>query len=139
MRRLVLATALLAAAGALVAGCYDTSAVQRPTGAECGKGYYYDQYGYDSSPPQDDPAAACEGDLCLILEAVQPNQQHMAGVCSKNCQVESECNPNEGCVTVPEGTFCFRGCKTDDDCFDSFVCRLLHVGDTHKYCFVNPA
>lgn len=128
MRRFVFATALLVALGSLAAGCFDTSQVRHPTGAECG---------YDFSP---DSGATCEGGVCLVLS---PNQQQMAGLCSADCFVDEDCTPHERCVTVTlnvgeSGTLCFRSCQTDDDCYDQFVCRLLAIGDSHKFCLVDP-
>jgi hypothetical protein len=128
MRRFVLATALLLAIGSLAAGCFDTSEVRRPTGAECG---------YDFS---EDSAASCDGGVCLILS---PNQQNMVGLCSKECFVNDDCTPHDRCVTVnlnvgESSTLCFRSCATDDDCYDAFVCRLLNVGDSNKFCLVDP-
>lgn len=135
MRRLVLATALLFPAGTLVAGCFDSSAVEHPNGSECG---YEPGAGFD---PQVDSAAACAGEVCLVLST---NQQNMRGICSQDCNVDADCTLHERCVTVPlststQGNFCFRACKEDSDCYDSFVCRLLTVGNNTRFCIVDPA
>jgi len=122
MRRLGLAAALLVVGGWLVVGCFDSGPVLLPTGAECGGLTLED-------------AAACEGGVCLGLNA---NLQNMTGFCSAPCNVDADCTPHDSCESIESGTFCFRACASDDDCYDAFVCRLLTLGDQHRFCLVDP-
>lgn len=127
MRRLGFAAALLFVTGWLSVGCFGDPAAVHPTGAECGGGESYDEMLQS--------AAACEGGVCISLFA---NKQNMSGLCSAECSVESDCNGHEHCESVSEGTFCFRACESDDDCYDAGVCRLLSLGSQRRYCLVDP-
>ncbi len=107
----------------LGAGCFDTSPVYLPNGAECG------------GLTRED-AGACEGGICLALS---PNLQQMAGICSAGCFDDTDCTPHDHCVAIQsQGPYCLRACNTDDDCFDEFVCRLPGVGSASKFCLVDP-
>src|SRR5262245_39635199 len=83
----------------LVAGCFDTSPIALPNGAECG-----------GISPED--AAACEGGICLGLG---PNQQNMSGFCSADCASDSDCTAHDHCITIQnQGPYCLRACNSDD-------------------------
>ena len=107
----------------LAAGCFDTSPVYLPNGAECG------------GLTQED-AGACEGGVCLGLSA---NAQEMAGICSASCGADSDCTPHDHCISIQgQGPFCLRACNSDDDCYDRFVCRLASIGSSSRFCLVDP-
>lgn len=107
---------------ALGLGCADFSPAPLPTGAECA-----------GLTPED--AAACEGEVCLVLN---PNQQGIAGICSETCNVEADCTGHEACVVLNGATFCLRACLTDDDCYDATVCRPLALGNPARFCLADP-
>src|SRR5947209_8191529 len=118
MRRLILPAACLLVVGGLASGCFDASPVLHPTGAQCGGATEAD-------------AATCEGSVCLGIKA---NAQGMTGVCSAVCGSDSDCTPHDHCLAIPnQGSFCFRACHADADCYDAFVCRP-YPGDMHEYC-----
>ncbi len=127
MLRRVAYSAVFLVAGVLGAGCFGAGEVALPTGAECGSQTFE---GSGEGP-------LCEGGVCLIL--VQ-NAQSIDGMCSQECWTDDDCTPHEGCETTVDGagTFCLRLCETDDDCYDRFVCRLLAIGNPHRYCLIDP-
>jgi hypothetical protein len=104
------------------AGCWSTSPVLLPTGAECAGQTIED-------------AAECEGQVCLVLNE---NVQGIAGLCSAPCSTDEDCTPHEKCVVIETATFCMRVCAEDDDCYDGAVCRLLSIGDPTRYCLADP-
>lgn len=118
------ATLILLAIG-LAPGCFDPGAVYLPNGAQCTS---FNDY---PAPTAD----VCEGGLCLALS---PNKQNMAGFCSADCMSDADCTPHDTCVSVlGQPPYCLRMCVTDEDCFDSFVCRLPNPGAKHKVCLVD--
>jgi hypothetical protein len=119
-----MAVALVLGGGLLAAGCFDTSPVFLPTGAEC-----------DGLTPTD--ADVCDGGICLGLAA---NKQNMAGFCSASCSSDANCTPHDHCVSFPnQGNFCLRACKVDDDCYDAFICVLPSQGAPYRVCLVDPS
>ncbi|MFO0588614.1 MAG: hypothetical protein U0441_13780 [Polyangiaceae bacterium] len=119
-----MAVALILTAAGLLGGCWDTGPVYLPTGALC------DAYTGDES-------AVCEGGICLLLN---PNKQNMLGICSADCASDDNCTPREHCVSIQGQTsYCMRGCLSDTDCFDDFVCRLPNPGAPYRICLVDPA
>ncbi len=87
----------------------------QPTGSECS--------GLEGS------GSECEGGLCLGLKQ---NDQGKDGLCSQSCEMDSDCNGTEDCLsdgTSTEG-YCFRECTKDSDCRDGFLCSSA------GYCLV---
>lgn len=118
------ATLILMTIG-LTPGCYDTGPAYLPNGAECGT--FEDGTQLSGN--------VCDGGICLALA---PNKQNMAGFCSSDCASDAECTPHDACISVQgQPTYCLRMCVTDDDCFDSFVCRLPNPGAKHMVCLVD--
>lgn len=125
MRRFGFALAFLCGAGGLAIGCFQTGEVFLPNGAECDGGT---SAGIE----------ACEGKACLV-PVVNGNDQSTKGFCSKVCNLDDDCTAHERCLSIPmQGAFCFRGCLSDADCYDSLVCRLIVGGGQRGYCILDP-
>lgn len=120
-------TAFFVMAGVLGAGCFGGGEVGLPNGAEC----TFESFDGNGDAP------VCKGGICLFLV---PNEQDIEGMCSQDCSTDADCTPHEGCEDSGDGSgpFCLRRCKSNDDCFDRFVCRLIGIGNPDRFCVVDP-
>lgn len=79
-------------------------------------------------------AIDCAGYACLVLK---DNAQGKTGLCSFQCQSNSDCGQGVCVDLTGVGAVCLSPCEDNSDCSNGFVC-VSDPGGSGKACLVEP-